>query len=880
MSAQRRGDKSVYYHADKFLHVVKVMTKENKPASQNGLKRWAFLVVGEEEVKELIKTKESEQDIRDAIKGKYLPYLEEAYKEELANLQEMSYRPEYWVKNKYISTLKSRSKEYDSLGSLLRKRGFSKEYEFLEDAHKQASAMSHFLYMEMSIARCEGHIAKEIFKTKINVGKPYAVVALPFYHKRKNQHYLAGAMYPDLASVALMPKRVVEYGVFFDGTKNNKYNIDFYRSFDKFLKKETKIVESKKELLLETKKDLADYTSGADYIVTVDKPKKEQAIMDMIRKEITDSVRYFEEDSIYRDSYKRYFQDDASDHAEKVFDFLVDVKEEDRVEKEINRAVKKGKIKDDAKSRDWYRPLVFQFFIEKNILPSNAKDTSYVNGVTNIERLFNLYKGKDQLNPPDEHEEAHLEYFDRYKVYASGSGTTDPHNEKELDTDRKVGLGVAGGETGMRAHIIYTCEKMADELRNAGIYKVDELVLDVFGFSRGAAEARHFVCSIMEEFNQKKEATRSYNLDLSKHAKEDYNIFSPFYEQHRKGKYGTINGVFYYNPLFVGKDCDINSPYREKQKLEIKSVSFRFVGLYDTVTHEGIIQGNDAKYMNLDFDSKKTGRVIHMRAKDEHRYNFETTSIKKTADEKLADNMDEMMLPGAHADVGGAYNLGANYKPVIYEGTEIESASRGGGVTVRIGDSDKKLLKAWHDKYKWFDKEYSLVKVYALDEIEKNKVDGFYEINNAVYMYRQNISNGYEFVTLKLMYDQAMRKDVNASKLKEQKVLAKRELVPFNNIEKFENGKYKIENENKIATDEKKKLNGFLQKVYKTLKDEGVSALGDDMITLRQNYLHHSSNYVDIANPPSKAGSRDKKEIYGQRVVHGSQGAKFPYDPR
>lgn len=52
------------------------------------------------------------------------------------------------------------------------------------------------------------------------------------------------------------------------------------------------------------------------------------------------------------------------------------------------------------------------------------------------------------------------------------------------------------------------------------------------------------------------------------------------------------------------------------------------------------------------------------------------------------------------------------------------------------------------------------------------------------------------------------------------------------------------------------------------------------MIILRQKYLYHFSNYSTIANPPSEAESKGKKEVYAQRVVYGSQGGKFPYDPR
>ena len=882
MSQEKQGDKSVYYHEDKFMHVVKVVNKNSGPASQNGLKRWAFLVVGYEEARSIIEANESLQAIRDAIKDKYLPYIKDAYAKEVKNMKTSKVRSYQMVEKKgvekRISTGVARSKNSQSLGLLIEGSGFKAEHDILDMEHKEKGETCHYLRLKLSTNECENYLDKEVYETKTEVGKPYAVVAMPFYHKKKGIQLLEGAMYDSLTSVALMPRRVIEYGVFFDGTANNKYNIDFYRSFDKFLQKEARFVElNKDERLPEKQKD--EYKSGAEYIVTVEKPEKDQVIMDMIRKEIVESVRYFEEDTLKRDEYKSWFQDDASDHAEKVFEFLVDVKENNKIEYEIDKAVKAGKIKNDAKSRDWYRPLVFQEYIEKKILPSDAKGSSYVNGVTNISRLYDLYDGHDELNTPKtESKDAHLEHFDRFKVYASGSGTIDPHDEKELDTDSLVGLGLAGGETGMRAHIMYTCQKMADELRHAGVYYVDELVLDVFGFSRGATEARHFVCSILEEFNLKETAYRTYTLDTTKPLKKGNNIFSSFFES-QNGQYGTVNGVCYYNPLSTGDECSFSSPYKKANKLKIRSVSFRFVGIYDTVSHEGIKQSNDQKYLNMHFSSDKVGRVIHMRAKDEYRYNFETTSIKKSESETLSDNMEEIMLPGAHADVGGAYKAGADYSPIVYRGTKVICTGRFSGFGV--SNEDVARLEFWNNKYGWLDNSKKLIKISHEEEMKKNKIDGFYYLSNLIYMYRQNLSNGYEFVTLNLMYDKAIQKDANASKLKKQKVDLKRELVPFKNIARFEKGRFKVEEQNNIAKNSNTELKGFLKTIYTKLKNADIVALDDsELKKLRRHYLHHSSNFSSIANPPSKVGTIGKKEIYGQRVVYGSQGEQFSYDKR
>ena len=51
-----------------------------------------------------------------------------------------------------------------------------------------------------------------------------------------------------------MPKVLVEYGVFFDGTKNSMYNVDFNLDFHKYLKDQTEIVLDKDAFMDPVKK--------------------------------------------------------------------------------------------------------------------------------------------------------------------------------------------------------------------------------------------------------------------------------------------------------------------------------------------------------------------------------------------------------------------------------------------------------------------------------------------------------------------------------------------------------------------------------------------------------------------------------------------------
>ena len=120
--------------------------------------------------------------------------------------------------------------------------------------------------------------------------------------------------------------------------------------------------------------------------------------------------------------------------------------------------------------------------------------------------------------------------------------------------------------------------------------------MDVFGFSRGAAEARRFI--------------------------SPRNIVTLLYEE-----FGTA----------------LNN-YR---------ISINFLGLFDTVLSEySILSGIELK---LQSDIKK---VVHLVAANEYREHFPVTSIKEKG-KKLRSNYIEIVLPGAHSDIGGGYNQDA-----------------------------------------------------------------------------------------------------------------------------------------------------------------------------------------------------------------------------
>jgi biotin carboxyl carrier protein len=925
MSQIKRGSSNVYYHDKEFMHVVRFFyDKDKSPAGQDPRTRWAFLVVGRDEMGDAFlqdKDKSNEERLSE-IKDKYLPTLENCIKEKdepafTLDSTKISAVGEYAKEfnKKLIIRQSTPAKEGAALKSLLKGFGFTDEASVLKAGER---SKAHFGYLRLDGKRCNSYLHRENPDDEA-----YALVAVPYVYNKKEEVYDVVVL-SEHASVSLMPKVLIEYGVFFDGTKNSMYNVDFNLNFHKYLSGQKDIVLDKNAIPLPIKKSNEHnkefYPNAATYIREVNKPRKD-VIINAIRDEIQDNIRYFQnasKDEIAgeKTEYKSWWQDRASDHADKVFDFLVGIKDiqitarhsgkvhgldiyegdhildpqenimkissfyissyhtgrvkevkikngdhvnkgdvllvlDGRLEAGANDAVKNETILPEDK--DEYKETLVKKYVYEQTLPS-GEGSSFVNGYTNIKRLFEHYKGYDPLNTKESEPRKYTK--SRFKVYASGDGCIDPYEGGKLKSDSAIGLGLAYGKTGVLAHIVYTCDKIAKNLRQNKHTVVDELVLDVFGFSRGAAEARHFVSSIMKEYDvSTSDVTRDYTLNTQDKSK---NIFAPFYPRD-KGVYTMIDNRPYFNPLRTdiekisvekgtGKNRRKVTVYNEyyegrgTSKLVINSVSFRFIGIYDTVSHYGIAQSNDMEDLNLDFEESKLGRLVHLTAEDEYRKNFAMTHIKANANAFLGnEKIKEIALPGAHADVGGGY-------------IDNEDSPR------YIADSDEKRLLAWNRKYAWINPESDLevIEAKGIKEIKRNKKAGFYRINNWIekdnlYMYRPNISNRYEYVCMRLMHDEALNSDDSSEK------------VPFDEVSQ----KYAID---KIE-------DPLLNEVYRTLKSNQFEMHGELHKKLRQAYLHHSSDLDGIApvdvNMPSMEGYQKKDEIYGKRIKYCASEKQF-----
>ncbi|MEW4366897.1 T6SS phospholipase effector Tle1-like catalytic domain-containing protein, partial [Aliikangiella maris] len=178
-------------------------------------------------------------------------------------------------------------------------------------------------------------------------------------------------------------------------------------------------------------------------------------------------------------------------------------------------------------------------------------------------------------------------------VYIEGIGTRD------LEKDSTVGYAFGTQSTGVKKKVEKGITETLEEIKSVVKEEtvIDKLVIDVFGFSRGAAAARYYI----------------------------------------------------YQAVVVKKL--LHRLRAESYQIATANLSVAFVGLYDTVASEGLSHANDTRSLKLDAISHvAVKKVIHLVAADEHRANFSLTNIKSAGSRGK-----EIFLPGVHSDIGGSY---------------------------------------------------------------------------------------------------------------------------------------------------------------------------------------------------------------------------------
>ncbi len=225
---------------------------------------------------------------------------------------------------------------------------------------------------------------------------------------------------------------------------------------------------------------------------------------------------------------------------------------------------------------------------------SGSHRASYANNESNVARM----EPGLTLNgaPYDRH----------FRSYIEGIGTL---NSGEDAT--KYGGGLGYGETGIVAKVDKGLDFALRQLRTMPTAKDFEYIhIDAYGFSRGAAAARHFV---------------------------------------HKALYDEDRGI---------------AQALRRAGYIVRDVTVRFVGLYDTVASYGLAHYNDTSELSLDAISA-AAQVIQLAAAEEHRENFRLTNIASASGR----NSCNIYLPGVHSDIGGGYNANAREELTLWSGT-------------------------------------------------------------------------------------------------------------------------------------------------------------------------------------------------------------------
>jgi len=228
-------------------------------------------------------------------------------------------------------------------------------------------------------------------------------------------------------------------------------------------------------------------------------------------------------------------------------------------------------------------------------------DSSYANDYSNVSKL------EEVLQLP------HVGFDHSFKIYVEGIGTLDGVD------DSTYGAGTGLGDYGVPAKVergMTRCEELITAAVRTN-FTITQIVLDAFGFSRGAAAARNFVHEAL---------------------KADDGL------AHRLTEAGYTVG----------------------------SVVVRFVGLFDTVASYGVQHTNDTADLKLDA-IRVAEKVVQLAAGEEHRANFRLTNIASAGG-----NGVEHYLPGVHSDIGGGYvdEVGDNLQLLDLDTTWVGAVER------------------------------------------------------------------------------------------------------------------------------------------------------------------------------------------------------------
>lgn len=253
---------------------------------------------------------------------------------------------------------------------------------------------------------------------------------------------------------------------------------------------------------------------------------------------------------------------------------------------------------------------------------------SYGNDVSNVSKLYALYSTSEAAGS-----DGSAKLVLR-SLYVDGIGT-------DAGAEDSMGAAATGrGDAGVvgKVHKAFVAMKtlIKEAIDRNPDSEITSLTFDAFGFSRGAAAARHFANEIV------------------------------------RCKQGPLGEVLRSNPK--GFSSSFGAQYNSE-------IIMGFIGLFDTVpsvagfTNVGNIQSPVAPGIKLYLDRKYFTDVIQLTARDEHRANFALSTVIPAH--------TEIPVPGVHSDIGGGYReeveecvlVSPMQALTVQQGTDIRTTS-------------------------------------------------------------------------------------------------------------------------------------------------------------------------------------------------------------
>ena len=503
---------------------------------------------------------------------------------------------------------------------------------------------------------------------------------------------------------------------------------------------------------------------------------------------------------------------------------------------------------------------------EKDISKINISNRdSYWNPYSNIVKLHDLYKEKSETDLRTKKNKYTL------KQYVEGIGT------EKYKEDSIGGSSIGRGDTGIIAKVErgikdLVREKIATLPKDKKIYKI---VFDVFGFSRGAAAARHFCNEV------KKPAYYVTRTKRDPYDKYDRNARILTDEKDLVKHAGGILGT------------ELNKiglkPYEETYN----NIEIRFLGLFDTVVSDLVVKENLGYIATLfttkpwipiiaqeyleDIKTNISGlgikKVFQIVAKDEWRANFAYTPTE--------DGYTLYML-GAHSDIGGGYAELDKYTSIL----GFFDATKGGE---EIFKQQEKVRKYFIDNNYckeneiWFEKIYEHTSGFYIESSPTEttpiyeKISGHYILKTSRY-----ISNKYSLVPMYVMlqkaidygvpfyknYNEAIKNKVNIKNPFEHEIPDTEE---FKMLREYLKEMLDISKKKDEEEDESKKNYSLSAEMFKHIRNRyvhlsshyaGLDTLG------HKDGDHHFSGDLLFINRPVKYKEDENGKIFYEREIY------------